>query len=88
MTIKVATGTLVVYTDVACAWSTVGLTRLYAARERAQDRLRVDHRLFLPEDVDRFPVPKHYLDAEIPVVGHLVPELEFKPWQQDHRPGR
>ncbi|MCX5205545.1 DsbA family protein [Streptomyces sp. NBC_00237] len=85
MPIDVASGTIAVYTDVACGWATVGLTRLYAARERArvQDRLRVDHRLFLLEDVNRFPIPKRYLDAEIPVVGHLEPQLEFKPWQQD-----
>lgn len=85
MTIDVAPDTVVVYTDVACAWSTVGLARLYAARDRAraQDRLRVDHRLFLLEDVNRFPIPKRYLDAEIPVVGPRGPKLGFKPWQRD-----
>lgn len=63
----------------------MGLARLYAAREQAQaqDRLRVDHRLFLLEDINRFPIPKRYLDAEIPVAGPLAPELGFKPWQQD-----
>ncbi|POX38054.1 dithiol-disulfide isomerase [Streptomyces sp. Ru73] len=85
MTVQVAPGTVVVYTDVACAWSTVGLARLYAARKRAgaEGRLRVDHRLFLLEDVNRFPIPKRFLDAEIPVVGPLAPELEFRMWQRD-----
>jgi predicted DsbA family dithiol-disulfide isomerase len=85
MSVDVEPGTVVLYTDVACGWSTVGLARFFAARERtgAEERLRVDHRLFLLEDVNRFPIPKRFLDAEIPIVGPLAPELQFKPWQQD-----
>ncbi|MER5294506.1 hypothetical protein ABT382_20905 [Streptomyces pharetrae] len=62
-----------------------GLARLNAARERvqAQDRLRVDHHLFLLEDINRFPVPTRCPDAEIIVVGPLAPQLGFTPWQQD-----
>ena len=43
---------MVVYTDVVCAWSTVALQRFYAARSRLglEDRVRVDHRLYLLED--------------------------------------
>jgi hypothetical protein len=45
------------------------------------DRVRIDHRCFLLEDVNALPIPKKYLDAEIPVVGSLEPELGWKPWQ-------
>jgi predicted DsbA family dithiol-disulfide isomerase len=85
MPVNVESGTVVVYTDVACAWSTVGLSRFYAARDRAgaADRLRVDHRLFLLEDLNRFPIPKRHVDAEIPVVGPLAPGLGFRPWRPD-----
>ena len=48
--------------------------------------MRVEHRLFLLEDVHRFPVPERYLDAEIPVVGELAPEPEWKPWQNHPSP--
>ncbi|OBB10217.1 dithiol-disulfide isomerase [Mycolicibacterium conceptionense] len=78
-------GTVVVFTDVVCGWSTVALHRFYAAREKAglTDAVRVDHQLFLLEDVNEFPIPKRYLDSEIPVVGALAPEFGWKPWQGD-----
>jgi predicted DsbA family dithiol-disulfide isomerase len=73
------------YTDVVCAWSTVALHRFYAARSRLglDDRVRVDLRLFLLEDVNRFAIPERMLDAEIPVVGQLEPALGMTPWQAE-----
>jgi predicted DsbA family dithiol-disulfide isomerase len=81
--VSVAPGTVVVYTDVVCAWSTVALHRFYAARARQglEDEVRVDHRLFLLEDVNRFAIPQRMVDAEIPVVGRLEPDLGLSPWQ-------
>jgi predicted DsbA family dithiol-disulfide isomerase len=83
MTVDVAPGTVAVYTDVVCAWSTVALHRFYAARSRLglDDAVRVDHRLFLLEDVNRFPIPMRMLTAELPVVGQLEPDLGITPWQ-------
>lgn len=85
MTIQVRPGTVVVFTDVVCGWSTVALHRFYEAREHAglTDAVRVDHQLFRLEDVNAFPIPKRYLDSEIPVVGALAPEFGWKPWQGD-----
>ena len=85
MSIDVAAGTVVVYTDIVCAWSTLSLHRFYDEREKAglTEAVRVDHRLFLLEDLNRFPIPKTYLDAETPVVGALTPQLGWKPWQGD-----
>ncbi|MFC8190641.1 DsbA family protein [Cellulomonas sp. NPDC057328] len=85
MSIDVRPGTVVVYTDIVCAWSTLALHRFYAERERLglTDEVRVDHRAFLLEDVNRFPIPKRYLDVELPVVGALAPDLGWTPWQQD-----
>jgi predicted DsbA family dithiol-disulfide isomerase len=85
MKFDVRPGTVTVFTDVVCGWSTVALHRFYQARHRAglDDAVRVDHQLYLLEDVNKFPIPKRYLDAEIPVVGTLVPDLEWKPWQAD-----
>ncbi|SDN80543.1 hypothetical protein [Geodermatophilus sp. DSM 45219] len=44
MTVDVAPGTVAVYTDVVCAWSTVALQRFHAARARLglHDRVRDD----------------------------------------------
>lgn len=82
MAVTVAPGTVALYTDVVCAWSTVALHRFYAARSRLglDDQVRVDHRLFLLEDVNRFAIPQRMLDAEIPVVGQLEPALGMSPW--------
>ncbi|MCR8691741.1 DsbA family oxidoreductase [Rhodococcus rhodochrous] len=82
---QVEPGTVVVYTDVVCGWSTIALHRFYREREKAglTDAVRVDHRLFALEDVNRFPIPKRYLEAEIPVLGACEPEFGFKPWQAD-----
>jgi predicted DsbA family dithiol-disulfide isomerase len=76
---------VVVFTDVVCGWSTVALHRFYQARERLglTEVVRVDHQLFLLEDVNEFPIPKRYLDSEIPVVGALAPDFGWKPWQGD-----
>ncbi len=81
----VPAGTVVVYSDVVCAWATVALHRLYQARSRLglDDRLHVQHRLYSLEDVNRFAIPERMLDAEIPVVGQLAPEIGMKPWQAD-----
>jgi predicted DsbA family dithiol-disulfide isomerase len=85
MAVTVQPGTVKVYSDVVCGWATVALRRFYEARERAglTDTIRVDHQLFLLEDVNRFPIPKRFLDSEIPVVGALAPEFGWKPWQGD-----
>jgi len=45
--------------------------------------VRVEHQLFLLEDVNHSPVPKRLIDVEIPVVGALAPEFGWKPWQRD-----
>jgi predicted DsbA family dithiol-disulfide isomerase len=82
---EVRDGTIVVYTDIACAWSTVALVRLLRVRGELglDDDVAIDHRLFLLEDVNAFPIPKRFLDAEIPVVGALEPDLGWKNWQAD-----
>jgi predicted DsbA family dithiol-disulfide isomerase len=85
MAVTVEPGTVVVYTDIVCGWSTVALHRFLEARERLglTDDVRVDHQLFLLEDVNQFPIPKRFLDSEIPVVGALAPEFGWKPWQAE-----
>jgi predicted DsbA family dithiol-disulfide isomerase len=81
----VAPGQIVVFTDVMCGWATVALHHLYRARADAglDDRVSVDHRLFLLEDVNQMALNRKVIEGEKPVVGQLVEELEFKPWQAD-----
>jgi len=85
MAIHVEPGTVVLYSDVACGWATLALHRFYAARAEAglEDAVRVDHRLFLLEDVNRFPLPKDLVDTEIPVFAELAPDFGWQRWQGD-----
>ena len=68
-----------------CGWSTIALHRFYRARADAglDDDLRVDHQLFLLEDVNEMALNSKLIELEKPVVGALAEELEFKPWQRD-----
>jgi predicted DsbA family dithiol-disulfide isomerase len=77
------TATVVMYGDIVCPWATLALHRFYQARGRLglDDAVRVDVRLFLLEDVNRHPIPKRLLDAELPVVGALAPEFGWQVWQ-------
>lgn len=77
-------GTITVFTDVACIWSTVALHRFYEARRAAglDDELAVDHQLFLLEDVNESATDMSLVEGEKPVAGALVEELGFKPWQR------
>jgi predicted DsbA family dithiol-disulfide isomerase len=83
--LAVAPGTITVFTDVMCGWSTVALYRFYRARSAAglEDRLSVNLQLFLLEDVNQMALNTRIIEPEKPIVGALVPELEFKPWQRD-----
>jgi hypothetical protein len=76
---------MVVYTDIACAWSTITLHRLYRARADAglTDDLAFALRLYPLEEVNGFPLPERFLAAEISVVGQLAEELEWQVWQGD-----
>ena len=74
----VAPGTVTVFTDVLCGWSTIALERFYRARSAAglDDRLAVDLQLFLLEDVNQVALNWRIIEPEKPVLGAL-----------EHRPG-
>jgi predicted DsbA family dithiol-disulfide isomerase len=82
---EVAPGRIVVFSDVMCGWATIALHFLYQARRRAglDEQVTIDHRLFLLEDINEMALNTAIIEGEKPVVGQLVPELEFKPWQRD-----
>ncbi len=82
--VTVAPGTIVVFTDIVCGWSTVALHRFYAARRAAglDAAVRVDLRLYLLEDVNRVPVDPKLVELEKPVAGALAEELSFRPWRR------
>src|SRR4051812_13402240 len=82
---EVAPGQIVLFSDVMCGWATVALHHLHRARSEAglEERVTVDHQLFLLEDVNQMALNTTMIEGEKPVVGQLVEELELKPWQRD-----
>jgi predicted DsbA family dithiol-disulfide isomerase len=80
-----APGTVTVFTDVMCGWSTIALHRFYRARTAAglDDALTVDPQLFLLEDVNAMALNTRTIEPEKPVVGALEEELNFTSWQRD-----
>jgi predicted DsbA family dithiol-disulfide isomerase len=85
MDMRVAAGTIAVYTDVQCPWSAVVLHRLRQARRRlgAQVDVHIDLRLWSIEEAMAMPVSRRAIDAETPVVSELVPELHWQPWNDE-----
>lgn len=81
MTVDVAPGTIVLFSDIACPWATVAVERFHEARERTGLEARLVHRAFPLELVNRQATPKPTLDAEIPVTATLVADL-FRPWSR------
>ncbi|MCU1449430.1 MAG: hypothetical protein JWP02_1600 [Acidimicrobiales bacterium] len=81
--LDVATGTLVVYGDIACPWSHLCVHGLRRARRRLglDGDVDLDLRSFPLELFNGRPTPKRTLDAEIPVVGALDPSAGWQMWQ-------
>ena len=79
----VTAGTLVLWSDIACPWSTLAVIRLHAARDRLGlgDEVRIDHRAFPLELFNSRPTPRHVLDAEIPVVGARAEGFGWTIWR-------
>jgi predicted DsbA family dithiol-disulfide isomerase len=75
---------IVVYSDVACPWSTVIVLRLLAARSRAgaDDAVAFVHRALPLELVHEKPIPRRIVDAEIPLCAALTPEFNWTVWHR------
>lgn len=82
--LDVATGTLVVYGDIACPWSHLCVHGLRQARRRLglDDEVVLDLRSFPLELFNERATPKRTLDAEVPVVGALDPSAGWQTWQR------
>ena len=84
--LRVAPGTVVVYSDIGCPWAHLAVHRLLAARSGlglTADDVPLDHRAFPLEIFNARPTPRRILSAEIPVVGGLDPDAGWQIWQGD-----
>ena len=74
--------TFTVWSDIGCPWATLALHTLHAAMAGSGTTLRIDHRAFPLELVNREPTPKVGHDAEVAAIGAVRPELNWTPWDR------
>ena len=75
-------GTIVVFSDLSCAFAHLCVHRMIEARRRADVDVRFVHRHFILEEVNEFPIPKHYLESEIPQIAPLDMDAGWAVWHQ------
>ena len=81
--VKIAPGSIALWSDIACPWATLAVHRLRTTRARLglDRRVVIDHRVFPLELVNGRCTPRRILGAEVPVVGRLAPEFGWQVWQ-------
>ena len=79
---KVAPGTIQVWSDLGCPWSHVVVWRLHDARRRLglEEAVRLDHHAFPLELFNSEPTPRWHIDVEAPVAQQLAPRAGWQPW--------
>lgn len=75
-------GTIVIYSDISCAFAHLCVHRLQQARQRLRLGVRFVHRPFLLEEVNEFPIPKAFLDSEVPQIAALDIEAGWRVWTE------
>ncbi len=82
-TVPVASGTIVVFSDLTCPFAHVAIHRLFTARARLglDEHVRLDHHAFPIELLNSTPGTRHGSDSEIPVLGPLEPDAGWQIWQ-------
>jgi predicted DsbA family dithiol-disulfide isomerase len=75
---------VIVWSDIACPWAHIAVSRLHRYRDRLglAERVAIDHRAFPLELVNGRPTPKRILDAEVPVAQSLEPDAGWQVWQR------
>ena len=85
--LEVKPGTILVYSDIGCAWAHLAVYRLHETRDRLDlsDDVVFDHRAFPLEVFNGRPTPKGILDAEVSSLRKLEPEAGWETWSvPDH----
>ena len=79
---RVAPGTLAVWSDLGCPWSHAVVWRLHDARRRLglEALVRFDHHAFPLELFNSEPTPRWHVDVEAPVVATIAPRAGWQAW--------
>lgn len=72
--------TITVWSDVTCPWASLALHVLHNAAAERGVQVRIDHRVFPLELVNREPTPKVGHDEEVEAIRAVVPDVGWSPW--------
>ena len=75
-------GTIEIHSDLSCAFAHLCVHRLHEARRRLGADVRFVHRPFVLEEVNEFPIPKHFLDSEVPQIAPLDITAGWRVWTE------
>lgn len=75
-------GTITIYSDLSCAFAHLCVFRLGEARQRLGADVHFVHRPYLLEEVNEFPIPKHFLDSEVPQIAPLDMRAGWRVWTE------
>jgi predicted DsbA family dithiol-disulfide isomerase len=75
-------GTIVIFSDLSCAFAHLCVHRLHEARLRMGADVRFVHRPFVLEEINEFPIPKHFLDSEVPQIAPLDITAGWRVWTE------
>jgi predicted DsbA family dithiol-disulfide isomerase len=80
---KVAAGTIQVWSDIGCPWAHIAVHRLHETRRRLglTDAVRLDHRAFPLELFNSEPTPRPLVTIEIGACAPLAPQAGWQIWQ-------
>ncbi|MEV6412773.1 DsbA family protein [Kribbella sp. NPDC051718] len=83
MTVAVAPGTIVVYSDIWCSFAHLAVHRLHTTRARLglEGQVGFDHHAFPLELLNGHSSPRPGTDSEVSAIGRLDPEAGWKLWQ-------
>ena len=76
-------GVITVWSDISCPWATLALNTLHAAATDRGTPVRIDHRAFPLELVNRHPTPRPEHDDEVAAITAVRPDLDWSPWRAD-----
>ncbi len=73
-------GVITVWSDISCPWATMALATLRRAAAEAGAEVRIDHRAFPLELLNRAVTPKPDHDDEVARISAVRPDLGWSPW--------
>jgi predicted DsbA family dithiol-disulfide isomerase len=77
---KVEPGTIMIYSDLSCAFAHLCVHRLHEARDRLGAEVRFVHRPYLIDELDDFPIPRHFVDLDGPLPAGLDLDGGWEVW--------